>query len=296
MAEFAPTGSGANFSLGFAGDTFNTAWYLAQHPAGIDVGYFTAVGDDTVSKQMRSFISASGIDATHIRSLPGASVGAYLIHLNDGERAFSYWRDSSAARQLARDPGALHAAMAGVELIYFSGITLAILDPASRATLLSAVAKARTAGSRVAFDTNLRPKLWDSPAAMTQTVMEAAATADIVLPSFDDEATWFGDASPEATRDRYAALGVPSTIVKNSAGPVLFQQDGARGAVPVTPVANVVDTTAAGDSFNAGLLGELLSGASLSAAIASGCALARRVVQARGALVTDAFADEAGDL
>ena len=107
MAELAPAGQHDAFRLGFAGDTFNTAWYLARIAPDIDVSYLTAVGDDAISQEMRSFMRDSQISDSHVQVIKGKTVGLYLIHLQDGERSFSYWRDTSAARQLAADAPSL---------------------------------------------------------------------------------------------------------------------------------------------------------------------------------------------
>lgn len=66
---------------------------------------------------------------------------------------------------------------------------------------------------------------------------------------------------------------------------MLFVDKGETGVVPVTPVETVVDTTAAGDSFNAGLFAGLADGASMAEAIALACRLSGLVVQGKGALV-----------
>ncbi|PWJ17534.1 sugar kinase [Jannaschia seohaensis] len=283
MAELAPAPNPGDYRLGFAGDTFNTAWYLAR--LGVAVEYLTAVGDDAISDRMLAAMQAGGVGTAHVARLPGSTVGLYLITLADGERSFSYWRGQSAARRLADDPARLTAAMAEADTIYLSGITLAILAPDARATLIAALDAARRHGATIAFDPNLRPRLWPDAASMTQAIMEMAARTDIALPSHEDEATWFGDADPAATAARYAEAGARLVVVKDGANPVLWRSPDADGTVPVAPVQDVVDTTAAGDSFNAGFLAGLAQGAPLPDAIARGCHLSAQVVQGRGALV-----------
>ncbi|MCK0096377.1 sugar kinase [Yoonia sp. F2084L] len=285
MAELAPMERPSEFRLGYAGDTFNTAWYLAQIAPNIHVSFATAVGDDVISQGMRAFMRNSHINDAFVQVIPGKTVGLYLIHLKDGERSFSYWRNSSAARQLAVDQAALEQSMVRADLIYFSGITLAILDPQSRQNLFSALGRARAAGKTIAFDTNLRPRLWDDTDEMIQTIMFAAAQSDIVLPSHEDEAVWFGDNSATETLDRYAKLGPGLVIVKNSADPVVFQHAGKRGEIHVEPAIDFVDTTAAGDSFNAGVFAEIMKSGDPVKGIKSGCRLAGQVVRKKGALV-----------
>lgn len=285
MAELAPSDAPGDYRLGFAGDTFNTAWYLARCAPQVDVSYLTAVGDDAISGKMLDFMRNSRIDDRFITVRPGKTVGLYLISLDEGERSFSYWRGQSAARSLADDAATLDTAMMDADLIYFSGITLAILTADKCAQLLGALRKARAAGKTIAFDPNLRPKLWPSEAQMKATIMEGAAVSDLALPSFEDEADWFGDANPEATADRYFAQGAVTVIVKNGADAVHYAQGDTRGNVPVDALAQVIDTTAAGDSFNAGLFAGHAAQLPLPGGIAYACALSREVVQHKGALI-----------
>ncbi len=283
MIELAPTSDGT-FGMGFAGDTFNTAWY-ARRLAGpeIEVRYLTAIGDDEPSKRMRHFIEEAGI-VPDLSVRRGASVGLYMISLKDGERSFSYWRSASAARTLADDLSELTGLSRG-DVVYFSGITMAILPDAGRAQLLQVLAEAREQGITVAFDPNLRPRLWADTKTMCDTIMAAAAVSEITLPSFEDEEAHFGDADIRATADRYMGAGASQIVVKDGAGPVLLRVDGVDTVVTHEPQQDVVDTTAAGDSFNAGYLVGRMEGLAPEDAVRQGCVLARKVIGARGALV-----------
>jgi 2-dehydro-3-deoxygluconokinase len=291
MVELAPARDGL-FAMGYAGDTFNTAWYLRHLLPKAEVDYLSAVGLDPVSGAMVDFMAREGIGTAHVQRIADRTVGLYMIRLDRGERSFAYWRSVSAARCLADDAERLALALEKADLAYLSGITLAILSDAARTRLAAELRAARKRGMRVAFDPNLRPALWPDAAVMRAAVTEFAGKADIVLPSFDDETRHFGDHDPASTARRYGQAGSPLVVVKDSGNPVLTLDAGslARHAL-AQPNADPFDTTAAGDSFNAGFLAAHLSGATLSDAVAHGAALAARVIRAPGALVRAAVAE-----
>lgn len=284
MVEMAPSDDD-RYQMGFAGDMFNSAWYARQLASSdISVGFLSAIGDDAVSARMEQFIRSAGVEP-HLSVVPGKSVGLYLISLNNGERSFSYWRSDSAARRMTDGLEQLPGLGMG-DMALFSGITLAILNDTRRATLLDLLGDARARGVTIAFDPNIRPRLWSSADDMRRWITMAAGVADLVLPSFDDEATHFGDVTPQATIARYHASGAGCVVIKNGAGPVCAS-DGSSPVLMVQPplVKTIIDTTAAGDAFNGGFLVARLKGTSMEKSIDAGCAVAAKVIGARGALV-----------
>lgn len=82
---------------GLAGDTFNTAWYLAALRPDWQIGYATRLGQDAMSEQAFTAIAAAGLETSAISRDPQRSIGLYMISLVDGERSFSYWRSHAAA-------------------------------------------------------------------------------------------------------------------------------------------------------------------------------------------------------
>lgn len=282
MIELTPQ-SNDLYAINFAGDTFNTAWYL-RRAAGeaVEVLYCTAIGDDQPSTQLHDFIVASGISPL-IQRRENRSVGLYMVSLDNGERSFSYWRDVSAARTLA--DGLDDLPLDAGDIAYLSGITLAILPLSGRKRLLEVLTKCRARGVRVAFDPNLRPRLWASQREMCDWTMKGAAISDICLPSYEDEASYFGDATPADTCARYADQGTALVVVKNGPGKIEITHGATQIAVTPAPVDTVVDTTAAGDSFNARFLLGHLQGEDLATAAKAACALSADVIGKRGALV-----------
>lgn len=283
MVEFAPAGDG-RYAMGFAGDTFNTAWYVRRlADPGIDVQYLSAIGSDAISARMESFMRDAGIHP-RLAVCRDRTVGLYLISVANGERSFSYWRQDSAARQLHRQFDRLPDLEPG-DVAFFSGITLAILPGEGRQWLLDQMAALRDRGVRVAFDPNLRPRLWPGAEEMRRWITAAAQVSEIALPSFDDESAAFGDPAPQATAERYAAAGAAMVAVKNAAEPAILRSGGTLTEIPPEPVGEVVDTTAAGDSFNAAFLVALAAGRDPRDAVRAGCRLSARVIGHRGALV-----------
>jgi len=174
------------------------------------------------------------------------------------------------------------------DVVYLSGITLAILPPADRVALVGLCARARAAGKVVAFDPNIRPALWENGETMRAAITTAAGTASLVLPGRYDEVAAFGDEGPVGTLNRYLAAGAGIVVLKNGAGPVLTATATGDGwEEHATPVLDgpVVDTTAAGDAFNAAFLAAWLADGDLAAAVRAGQGVAARTVQGHGALV-----------
>jgi 2-dehydro-3-deoxygluconokinase len=285
MVEFLRQDDGL-WRQGFAGDSLNVAWALrALLPDDAQLDYLTRVGTDALSDAMLDMLRGAGIGTGTITRDPKRTVGLYTIQTDsDGERSFAYWRSDSAARGLAGDDGHLAAALAGADLVYLSGITLAILPPVDRDRLLAALGVRGSRPFLVAFDPNIRPRLWPDLATAADAVTRMAGLADILLPTHDDEATAFGDTDAQATLTRYRALGVPEVVVKDGTRPTRFETDQGSGLCPVAP-ASAVDTTGAGDSFNGTYLAARLGGATVAEAVAHAQRVSAAVVGQRGALV-----------
>ena len=288
MVELRDLGAG-KMERGFGGDTLNTAVYMARQASGsASVDYVTALGDDPFSDEMLEAWQKEGLNTSLVARLPGRRPGLYVIKTDEtGERSFFYWRGEAAARDLLKDPFGLKAveSLVGYDLVYLSGITLGILDGESRSRLFSLLDEIKAEGGRVAFDGNFRPALWPSFDVARAEMEKALRRSDIALPSFDDEASLFGDGSPEETLERLRGLGVREAVVKNGAETGLLLSENQVTAVTPKKVIEVVDTTAAGDSFNGAYLAARLLGRTAVEAVAEGHKLAAYVVARRGAIV-----------
>ncbi len=277
-------------ALGFGGDTLNTALYLARIGAEreIAVDYVTALGDDPMSDSMVAGWRAEGIGTGGVARLNRRLPGLYLIRTGDsGERRFFYWRTEAAVRSLftTAETEPLLRTLADYDALYFSGITLAVLAPEARRRFHATLATARVRGRLVAFDTNYRPALWPDPAAARAVFAEFMPVISVALPTFEDEQAVCGDAGPEATAERYGAAGVPEVAVKCGALGCVLRAAGQSMRVAVPKSVSAVDTTAAGDGFNAAYVAARLTGASPEQAACAGHRLAGVIVQHPGAII-----------
>jgi len=285
MIEMATVGEGL-YRRGFAGDTYNTAWHISQAlgPTS-NVGFVTRVGQDRLSDSFVAEVANDGMDVSGISRDANRIMGLYLIELNGVERSFDYWRKDSAAVGFADDASVLASALKDTGLIHLSGITLAILCPKARGTLIGALATARQNGATVSFDPNIRPKLWTSLAEIRETITRVLDVSDIALPSFDDEANHWGDATPAITVERFVRSGVREVVVKNGDGPITSYSDGQILETETPVVTGIRDTTGAGDAFNAGYLSARLGGYDPNAAVSYGQRMSGEIIRHFGAKI-----------
>lgn len=287
MLELSPRNNDT-YQLGVAGDTYNTAVYLKRNLPDGEIGYVTALGDDAQSDKVASTLAQHSLNTELVERRENMSAGLYMISVTDeGERSFSYWRSASAARTLYSPPW--DAAMNGLaefDLIYLSGISLAILPQSVRDALYRFIDSYRNQGGLVAFDSNYRPRLWESADIARDNTMSMWRRCDIALPSVDDEQALFEEHDEQSVVERLRACGVEYGALKRGAmGPLGLSID--APAISDTESVKVVDSTAAGDSFNGAFLAAHASGASLMDCALAGHTMAKEVIQHAGAIISD---------
>lgn len=273
----------------FAGDVFNTAVYLKRMNPAVQVDFFTAVGTDLISDKLLAAVEAEKLGSSLMLRSKTARPGLYMINTDCfGERSFVYWRDSSAAKQtiaLYQQQLTL-GQLSRSDWFYFSGISLAILPEADRETLFGLLAELKAAGVKVAFDPNYRPALWRSVDDCKAAFVRAYALSDLALPGLDDHKVLFNAQSTEDVVAQLTALGVAEIVVKNGKEGATVRTSTDSFHMPAVTVKKVVDTTAAGDSFNGGYLAARLAGKDAKAAARLAAALAAFVVEHTGAIVS----------
>jgi len=284
MIEFSAAGDGL-FARGFGGDTLNTALYLSR--LGIDTSYVTALGDDALSKAMLSTWRAEGIATDEVLQMSGRVPGLYMIERDaHGERSFLYWRDRAPAREFFdRADDATLERLSHFDWLYFSGISLSLYGESGRARLRELLYAARRRGGKVAFDGNYRPRGWSDAAAARGAFNDILPLVDLALPTLEDEQALFGDTDAQACIARLSSAGISEIVVKRGGLGCLIHAKGSFAEVPPPSVVQPVDTTAAGDSFNAGYLAARIGGASPIEAARAGHVLAGAVILSPGAVI-----------
>lgn len=283
MVELRPVDDG-HLKRGFAGDAYNTAIYLKRSAPELEVAFLTATGDESLSNAMVETWRSEGISDRLVFRIPGERPALYLIETNaKGDRKFHYWRSETPAKEWLR----LLLAAGGAELlnksdlIYVSGISLAILSYADRQAAIDLLGSVKT---KVAFDPNIRPALWKSMDEARHTFEAMVKIAAIVLPSRQDYQLMYGMDDPQQQIEFTATLTEAEIALT-------CDEDGCRLrvgdeiiALP-TQAVKVVDTSGAGDSFNGAYLAARLKGRDPRDAVKDGLALAAKVVAQPGAII-----------
>ena len=273
--------------FGYGGDTLNTTIYMARETArpGAQISYVTALGTDSLSEQMLAGWRSEGVDTSLVTRLPDALPGFYVIQTDaQVERTLVYWRAQAAGRRRL-DEGrheTLQASLERYDLLYLTGITLAIFHDARRDKLLSLIEQCAQAGVAIAFDTNFRPRLWPDFDTAREAYARVGRVCRFALPGSDDELALFDDTDCQAILDRWHRYGAREVVLRCGAEPCWISTGDAVISVPAQAVPAPVDTTAAGDAFAAAYLVGRLTGSTTGTAAWRAHALGANVFGHRG--------------
>jgi len=260
MSELCATSTGhlrevAGFKLGWGGDTSNFSVAVAR--LGRKVGYICRLGDDEFGRSFVELWAREGVDASRVIVEKGAFTGVYFISLIDGgEHDFTYYRKDSAASRLSPED-VDEAYVRQAKVFHSSGISLAV-SQSLREAVFKAVRVAKEAGGLFSFDPNVRLRLWPIHTARA-VVSYACAQADIVLSSIEDMKLLYGYDDPEKAAASLRSMGPRTVVVKLGADGCLVSAKDESFRSPGFKV-KVVDTTGAGDAFDAAFIVGMLEG------------------------------------
>lgn len=240
------------FLPGLGGDTSNVIVAAARQ--GARTAFMGAVGDDPFGRAFLDLWDREAVDRSFVAVPKDSQTGIYFISYGPDGHEFSYRRAGSASALVKADdvPADL---IRRATAMHVSGISQAISTSACDA-VFHAIRVAREAGTIVAYDPNLRLRLW--PLDRARAIVDATArSVDLLLPGLDDARQLTGLDDPEAICRYYLALGpavVALTMGKN--GTMIATPE----RVEVIPVCKVeaVDATGAGDVFDGAFLASWL--------------------------------------
>lgn len=254
LYELAETERGGErfYRPGFGGDVSNVA--IAAARQGARVGIFSHLGEDAFGDALLALWDAEGVDRTSVVQPAGGKTGVYFISYGADGHHFSYLRAGSAASLVG--PADLPTEQLDrVKLLHVSGISQAISASAADA-VFAAIARVRSAGGAVSYDTNLREALW--PLDRARAVIHAAIRdADIARPGLDDARKLTGLETPDEIADFYLGLGCGIVAMTLGSEGALIATRAERRIIPARRI-EAVDATGAGDCFGGAFLAEWL--------------------------------------
>jgi len=228
---------------------------------GLRVAMAGVVGDDALGRFMLGAMAERGIETGAVRIDPAVPTGASVILSGPTDRAILTARGTMPLLRAADVPPALVARARHLHVGSFF-----LLD-AARPDLPALFAAARAGGATTSLDCNWDPREgWDGG------IRALLAETNVFLPNAAEATRLTGIADVEAAARALVALGPRVVAVKLGAdGALAVTADGAAARCPVLAI-DPVDTTGAGDSFDAGFLAGWLAGRSLAACLALGVA------------------------
>jgi fructokinase len=312
LIDFLPDRAGLlaeveTFSRRAGGAPANVAVALAR--LGRPSWFWTRVGEDPFGDYLVETLREYGVPHRFVERDPRAKTAlAFVSHDEDGERAFTFYRDGTADTRV--EPGGVpDETLDGVDWVYVGGVVLAA-EPGRTATL-DLARRATDSDCTVVFDPNARPELWRSDDenragsdadGVPESVDEMLDLANVVKATPEDLATAGFDAeSPEALAKAICERG-PHTVLLTLGGAGAFAYAteqalwgagaASHGGYDVDPV----DTTGAGDAFTASALVALAEGeTSLSEVLGFANAVAAVTTTAPGAMTALPTREEVRD-
>jgi sugar/nucleoside kinase (ribokinase family) len=250
-------------ALGGAGA--NTAAWLAH--LGAPTVLVGRVGDDPAGRQAVAELTAAGIRCTHVIDPTAHTCSVVVLVDRHGQRTMLSDRGAAARLHATDLPPEL---LADAVHLHLSGYVL--LDESSRPAGVAMLAAARAAG----LTTSVDPQV----AAPIDGFIDLVRGVDLLLPNTDELAALTGSTEPENATTLLDKVGAVA-VTRGAAGACWVDRDGVV-AVPAEQV-ECVDSTGAGDAFNAATLIAWLAGATSVDVLRAGVSAGTTAVQQVGA-------------
>lgn len=261
-----------SISLVVGGSATITA--VAAARLGLRVALAAAVGDDPAGQFMLGQLAAAGVDCRAVAIRPDTATGMTVALSRGGDRAIL---TALGAMPTLTAPDVPLALLGRARHVHVSSYFL--VERSLGPGLAELLAFARRTGATTSLDTN-----WDPAERWTGEQLRAVmAHVDLLLPNETEAVLLSGQPDLRQAVTALTAAGLRLAVKRGPDGALCA--DGTRlvpVAAPALPDGSVVDTTGAGDCFNAGLIAGLLRGLDLPAAARLGCAVATLSTRAAG--------------
>ena len=292
-SEPVPYIEASTFVKCFGGAPMNTAVGVSR--LGVSSGAIAAVGDDPFGEYIINELKKNRVDTSHIiiKKRTRTTIAFVINQPITGEKTSFFYRKpwvgqtADSALEL-NDIDFQYISKARV--VHVSGHSLS-QNPARKA-ILSAVKYAKENGVQISFDPTLRADCWNSEATIKKMYIQMLRIADIATFSDEESRFMFGTNDPIEVAGKALKFGVSIVGVKRgSKGSLIKSKEGPEIFVPAFKV-DVIDTTGAGDGWDAGLLVGLLRGFGLEESATIANAVGALVVTKRGAITALPYKDE----
>ena len=275
----------ALYSQSIAGDTLNFTSYLDKKI--FDTSYFTAVGTSEISKRVISFLKKQKIKTNLVSRISSHEIGLYLIENSKaGEKIFYYWRDNSAAKFFFNNQKIKKCQnqLKKFQYVYFSGITLSLFDDNNFHKFLSLIEFLKKKQIKIIFDFNIRIKRW-SKKKLFSYFSKTLPFVDILFSSGEDLNFLKGNASLKTFKNLIQKYNIEHGIYRNNA--ILnysFYKD-ERYFIKNKIKNKVVDTSGAGDGYNATYISKFIKFNDPQKALHAASEIGAKIVMKKGAIV-----------
>jgi sugar/nucleoside kinase (ribokinase family) len=254
------------------GSAANTAAWMAR--LGCPVTFVGCVGNDGIGDMLREELRAEGV-RTEVRAVAGMETGCVAVELDvRGERLM---RSSRGANVALVGDDVRRAVQGNVGWVHLTGY--ALLGVGGFALLEAAAEVARTHGAILSFDPSSEGVIAAFERTRLLRELEQCGV-DLLLPNVLEAAALTGGMDASGAAEALAET-IPTVVVKCSERGAVAVAAGELHHVPTEPV-DPLDTTGAGDAFNAGLLAALRRGDALEDACRQGHAVAREAIGSYG--------------
>ena len=273
------------YNQSFAGDTLNFCNYLDKKK--LNAFFLSAIGKSEINQSLLDFVKSKNISTKYIKKINQFEVGLYLIKNKDnGEKQFFYWRDESAAKQYFNniDFLNLYKELKNFDYIYFSGITLSIIHISKLNNFIKLLKLLKSKKIKIVFDFNIRPSRWNKKN-LNIFLDSVLKFVDICFLSGEDMNYWKNKNDIKSYEQIVRKYKLKHSIFRKNAKFTYVFLNKTRYVFKNKLLKTVVDTSGAGDGFNAAYLSNFIVNNDPVLALKAGSSLGSKIVMKKGAIV-----------